>query len=131
MIVSALSSPRSMPAPYSFASWPGSRRSYQIKGSKAALHLLSGFAARVAPDAQRASGLGAQCCKEVTASARLAQPHQHVDPNDLVAFRHIGHLQEQLRIRDVHQFVVALDVEVVMCADIGVEIGLGAVDADL
>jgi hypothetical protein len=65
-------------------------------------------------------------------SALLAQPDNHVDPGDLVAFGHFGHLlQHQMRIRDIDQFVVVLEIEVVMRRHIGVELGLGAVDADL
>jgi len=66
------------------------------------------------------------------ASALLAQPHDHVDPGDLVAFGHFRHLlQHQMRVRNVDQFVVVLEIEVVMRRDVGVEIGLGAVNADL
>jgi hypothetical protein len=36
-----------------------------------------------------------------------------------------------MRIRDVDQFVVVLEIEVVMRGHVGVEIGLGAVDTDL
>ena len=65
-------------------------------------------------------------------SALLAQPHDHVDAADLVAFRHVRHLlQHEMRIRDVDQLVIVFEIEVVMRADVGVEIGLGAVDADL
>ena len=36
-----------------------------------------------------------------------------------------------MRIRNVDQFVVVFEIEVVMRGDVGIEIGLGAVDADL
>src|SRR6202163_3580042 len=62
----------------------------------------------------------------------LAQPHDHVDPGDLVALGHFRHLlQHQMWIRNVDQFVVVFEIEVVMRGHVGVEIGLGAVDADL
>src|SRR3954453_1581238 len=65
-------------------------------------------------------------------SALLAQPDHHVDPRDLVAFRGLRQLgQRQMLIRDVDQLVVVLEIEMVMGGDIGIEIGLGAVDADL
>src|ERR1700733_9721474 len=66
------------------------------------------------------------------ASALLAQPHDHVDAGDLVALGHFRHLvQDQMRIGDVDQFVIVFKIEVMMRGHVGVEIGLGAVDADL
>src|ERR1700694_777840 len=65
-------------------------------------------------------------------SALLAQPYDHVDAGDLIAFGHLRHLlQHQMRVRNVDQFVVVFEIEVVMRRHVGVEIGLGAVDADL
>ena len=65
-------------------------------------------------------------------SALLAQPHDHVDAGNLVAIRHVGHLrQHEVRVRNVDQLVIVLEIEVVMGRHVGVEIGLGAVDADL
>ena len=36
-----------------------------------------------------------------------------------------------MRVRNVDQLVIVLEIEVMMRRDVGVEIGLGAVDADL
>jgi transposase-like protein len=67
-----------------------------------------------------------------TTSALLAQPDHHVDAGDLVAFGHFRHLlQHQMRVRNIDQFVVIFEIEVVMRRHVGVEIGLGAVNADL
>src|SRR5579871_4692251 len=64
--------------------------------------------------------------------ALLAQAHDHVDARDLVAIRHVGHLREhQMRIGNIDQLVVVLEIEVMMGRHVGVEIGLGAVDRDL
>src|SRR3954470_15574664 len=49
----------------------------------------------------------------MTPSALLAQPHDHVDAADLVAFGHVGHLlQHQMRIGNIDQLVIALEIEV-------------------
>jgi len=55
-----------------------------------------------------------------------------VDARDLVTLGHVGHLREhEMRIGNVDQLVVVLEIEMVVRRDVGVEIGLGAVDADL
>src|SRR5262245_11698141 len=65
-------------------------------------------------------------------SALLAQPRDQVDAGDLVAFRHIGHLREhKVRVGNIDQLVIVLEIEVMVRRHIGVEISLRAVDADL
>ena len=36
-----------------------------------------------------------------------------------------------MRVRNVHQFVIVFEIEVMVRRHVGVEIGLGAIDADL
>src|SRR6185312_9548177 len=79
----------------------------------------------------RASGAGAIRVLW-TPSGLLAQPHDHVDAGDLVAFRRCrGLADDHVGPRDVEHLVRAFDEEVVMRRDVGIEVGLGAVDRDL
>src|SRR5437764_584440 len=75
----------------------------------------SGFASRPGTTTDNLSGMN---------SALLAQAHDHVDPRDLVTLGHLGHLlQNEMRVLDVDEFVVVLEIKVVMRRDVGVEIG--------
>src|SRR5277367_4638067 len=65
-------------------------------------------------------------------SALLAQPNHHIDPGDLVALGDFGHLlQHQMRVGNIDQLVIVFEIEMMMRRHVGVEIGLGAVNADL
>ena len=62
----------------------------------------------------------------------LAKADHHVDARDLVAFRRMRRLADDLfRTRDIDQRVLTLDEKVVMRGGVGVEIGFRAVDHDL
>ena len=83
-------------------------------------------------NARREAGHNEHRSNRENGSALPAQPHDHVDAADLVTLRHVRHfLQHQMRIRNVDQLVIVLEIEVVVRGDVGVEIGFGAVDADL
>src|SRR6266545_1468182 len=82
---------------------------------------------------KRPGGPGLNASERWSRSAALAaQPHDHVDAGDLVAFRRRRRLaDDRVGIRNVEQRVLALDEEVMVLGIVGVEIGLGAVDRDL
>jgi hypothetical protein len=65
-------------------------------------------------------------------STLLMQSHDHVDAYDFVALGNTRHLrQHYVRVGHVNQFATVLYIEVMVRRHIGVEVSLGAVDADL
>src|SRR5262249_16598505 len=58
-------------------------------------------------------------------------PHHHVCPADLVAGWRFGDTRHIDTDRDVENFIVVLDKEVVVVGGVGIEVGLGTVDGDL